>query len=592
MAAIREVLEVVDKATAPLRRISTEMGRTSQQAASLGATVTKAAAAVATFATVKTVVGLSDQVALTEARLNNINDGLQTTEELQRMIFDAAQRSRANYSQMVTTVANLKAQTGDTFNSVRETVLFTELLSKQFKIAGTDASAISSVMYNLTQALATGVLRGQDLNIVMSNAPQIAQRIARHLGISVGELKKMAEQGSITAGVVKDAILGDAQQIEDQFRTIPMTFQDAMTKLKNVGMWTFRPLAEMISRGVNSDGFERAMNTIATVIAYTVTLATKGFGLIGRSVDYVSSHMETFGPILAGVAAAMAIYMVSTAGAAAVTALMANPLILIGALLGLLIGHLHTVADTGHTAFGDLAGAALGAANVILNGIKTVGNFFLSVAEGIANGWNGVIFNIKNAFWGFVQKTVQGVNVLIEALNKIPGIDIGTVGNPLDMPDQKAPVQFERFETTSMADAFQSGYANGASWGDAKQNAAFDAFTGLQNEVSDLMGGGSFSDFMASMETLTGGAGGDGKVNVGSVDKVKDVKLSDEDVKLYRDLAERRYMNNIELKTLAPNISIQVDGAEAKNLSAQDLADKLKAILIEQQASHTAVSHA
>lgn len=590
MAAIREVLEVVDRATAPLRRIGTEFSRTSQKAANLGSTVTRTVAAVATLATVKATLNISDQLALTEARLNNVNDGLQTTAELQRMIFDSAQRARGNYQQMAQTVANLKAQTGDTFSSIRETVAFTELLNKQFKIAGTDATQISSVMYNLTQALATGVLRGQDLNIVMSNAPQIAQRIARYMGVSVGELRKMAEQGQITSDVVKNAIMGSAEDIENQFQKIPATFSDSMQKLKNVGLWLFRPIGDMINRGINSKGFEQAMNGIATGIAYAANLAQRGFNLIGRGIEFVRNNMSTFGPALVGVGVAMAFYAASTGAAAVASALLANPLVLIGALLGYIIGYLHTVAETGHTTFGDLAGAALGAYEAMMNGIKIAGNFILSVAEGIANGWNNTIFTIKNAFWNFVQATVNGVNVLVDALNKIPGINIGAVSNPLDMPDQKERVQFERFETTSMSDAFNSGYARGASWGDQKQNAVMDEFADLNKNVSELMGGGSFGDFMAAMEANKPLGAGD-KVNVGSVDKVKDVKLSDEDVALYRDLAERRYMNNIELKTLAPNISVKVDGAEARNLSAQDIADKLKALLIEQQAAHTAVAH-
>ena len=590
MAAIREILEVVDRATAPLRRIGTEFSRTSQKAANLGSTVTRTVAAVATLATVKATLNISDQLALTEARLNNVNDGLQTTAELQRMIFDSAQRARGNYQQMAQTVANLKAQTGDTFSSIRETVAFTELLNKQFKIAGTDATQISSVMYNLTQALATGVLRGQDLNIVMSNAPQIAQRIARYMGVSVGELRKMAEQGQITSDVVKNAIMGSAEDIENQFQKIPATFSDSMQKLKNVGLWLFRPIGDMINRGINSKGFEQAMNGIATGIAYAANLAQRGFNLIGRGIEFVRNNMSTFGPIIAGAAAGMLFYAASTGAAAVASALLANPLVLIGALLGFIVGYLHNVADTGHTVFGDLSGSALGAYEAMMNGIKIAGNFILSVAEGIANGWNNTIFTIKNAFWNFVQATVNGVNVLVDALNKIPGINIGAVSNPLDMPDQKERVQFERFETTSMSDAFNSGYARGASWGDQKQNAVMDEFADLNRNVTELMGGGSFGDFMAAMEANKPLGAGD-KVNVGSVDKVKDVKLSDEDVALYRDLAERRYMNNIELKTLAPNISVKVDGAEARNLSAQDIADKLKALLIEQQAAHTAVAH-
>lgn len=590
MANIREVLEVVDRATAPLRRIGNEMAQTARQASSLGSTVTRTVATVATLATVKTALNLSDTLSLTQARLNNVNDGLQTTEELQRMIYNSAQRSRGSYIEMARTVANLKAQTGDTFDSVQQTVAFAELLQKQFKIAGTDAGQISSVMYNLTQALATGVLRGQDLNIVMSNAPQIAQRIARYMGVTVGELRKLAEGGNITADVVKNAMLGSAQDIEEQYAKMPLTFGDAVQKMKNVGVRAFQPLGQLIADAINSPEFEAGMQNFAVVVTMAAKGIITGFKMIGAAIGFVREHMDVFGPALAGVAAAMAAYMVSTAGAAAATALMANPLILVGALLGMLIGYLHGVAATGHTVFGDLAGAFLGAADAIQNGLKIVGNFFLTIAEGIANGWHNTVYIIKKAVFDFVNTTVAGINTVISAINMIPGIDIGSVGNPLDMPDQHEAVSLGRFETVSMADAFKGGYERGAAWGDSKQNAVTSQFADMQANIGELMGGGSISDILGDLGDIKAAQGG--KVNVGSVDKVKDVKLSDEDVKLYRDLAERRYMNNIELQTLAPNISVKVDGADAKNLSAQDIADKLKALLIEQQAAHAAVSHA
>ena len=161
MAGVREVFEIVDRATRPLRNIGNEMQSVNNQATSLRGTVAGLVAGFATLATVRKAIALSDELALTQARLNNINDGLQTTAELQEMIYQAAQRSRGEYIGMIGTVAGLKAQTGDTFSSVREAVAFTELLQKQFKIAGTDATGIASTMYNLTQALSTGVLRGQ-----------------------------------------------------------------------------------------------------------------------------------------------------------------------------------------------------------------------------------------------------------------------------------------------------------------------------------------------------------------------------------------------------------------------------------------------
>ena len=192
MAGIREVFEIVDKATAPLRRVRDAMQDTSSAAEQLKKAALGALSLAAVAKTVSAAVKLSDELTQVQARINGITGSLEETARIQGLIYQAAQRSRGSYQEMMGTVAALKSQTGDTFASMEEATAFAEALQKQFKIAGTDATGISSTMYNLTQALSTGVLRGQDLNIVMSNAPQIAQRIAKEMGITVGELKKVA----------------------------------------------------------------------------------------------------------------------------------------------------------------------------------------------------------------------------------------------------------------------------------------------------------------------------------------------------------------------------------------------------------------
>jgi hypothetical protein len=129
------------------------------------------------------------------------------------------------------------------------------------------------------------------------------------------------------------------------------------------------------------------------------------------------------------------------------------------------------------------------------------------------------------------------------------------------------------------------------------------AIDGIKGQMSDLMGGSSLGDIASGIEDFggaaggggaggSGGGGGKGKTNVGTVDKVKDVTLSDEDLKIYRDLAERKFMAQMELKTLAPNISVSIPESAAQNLTSEDVANKIKVMLIEQMANHTAVSHA
>jgi tape measure domain-containing protein len=224
------------------------------------------------------------------------------------MIYNAAQRSRGSYQDMSVMVASLKAQTGDTFASVREAAGFAELLTKQFKIAGTDATGISSTMYNLTQALSTGVLRGNDLNIVMSNAPQIVQRIADYMGVTVGEIKKLGADGKITADIVKNAMLGAAEDINAQFESMPMTFGDAVQKVKNMGIRAFQPLGRMISNAINSPQFNAAMNQISNGILNLAAIGTIAFTTIGNMASFAADHMNVIAPIVTGLVAAFALY--------------------------------------------------------------------------------------------------------------------------------------------------------------------------------------------------------------------------------------------------------------------------------------------
>lgn len=698
MAGIREPFEIVDRASAPLREITDRFGQTERamsrvnnemdRFSRLGSVVGRLLGAIGGIALVRGAIALSDELSLTETRLNNVNDGLQTTAELQDMIYNAAQRSRGSYQDMAQMVASLKAQTGDTFSSVREAAGFAELLTKQFKIAGTDATGISSTMYNLTQALSTGVLRGNDLNIVMSNAPQIAQRIADYMGVSVGEIKKMGAEGKITADIVKNAMLSAAEDINAQFEAMPMTFGDAVQKCKNMGVRAFQPLGRMIANAINSPQFDAAMRTIANGILNLATVGTIAFTVIGNAAKMAADHMNVIAPIVAGLVGAFVLYnailAISTGIQAAHAAIMGVAAVVqgiyaaaVGAAAGgqsafnaalaacpitwlvaaiaaaivaviALILWLHELAATGHTVFGDIAGVALGCFQVILNAMAIVANAIITAVEFIINAWHEGVYQIQMAFYNLAVNAVNafnsmidaadgaataianafisgcnaaigGINKLIDAMNAIPGVSIGgvseigqvgsvisarlSVGN-IAMPNKPAKAALPRFETTSMGDAFNKGFEKGSAWGDAAQNGLTDKFSDIKNGLGDLMGGGSIADLIGSNDALAdamgggsgggGGGGGGGKKNVGSVDKVKkveDCELSDEDLKIYRDLAEQRYMNNIELQTLAPNITVTIPEGQAQNLSAQDVADRIKIMLIEQAAAHTAVAH-
>ena len=177
------------------------------------------------FQAVKGLIGLSDQLTYTQARLGALGGD---AEKSMGMIYQSAQRARGNFLEMADSIAKLSAQAPETFRSLPETTRFMEILNKQFKLSGTSAEGISSTMYNLTQALSMGVLRGNDLHMVMSNTPAVVQMIAKEMGVTTGEVKKLAEQNKITADVVKKAIMNAGAEVDAQFSKMPMTFSEAM----------------------------------------------------------------------------------------------------------------------------------------------------------------------------------------------------------------------------------------------------------------------------------------------------------------------------------------------------------------------------
>jgi tape measure domain-containing protein len=684
---LEEYTRANGRASNASQRHSNQIRQTDASMNALAGTVGRLVAALGGMAAIKGMLNLSDELTQTQARLDSINDGLQTSEELNKMIFASAQNARGSYLDMAQNVAALKAQTGDVFKSTAEAVRFTELLNKQFSISGTSASGVASTMYNLTQALATGVLRGNDLQMVLSNSPALIQRISDYMGITVGELREMASQGKITADIVKNAIMSAGEDIDGQFEKMPMTFGQAMQKVKNVAIMGFQPIGQAIANAINSPEFDQAINAISQGILMVTVIGLRGFEMLGKAVKFCSDNMNVIAPVLGVIVAAvvaynaaMAISTAITAAQAAATALVTgakaaysiavavatgnqaafnealqacpivwiiDAIVVAIAVVVALIMVFHNLAQTGHTVFGDVAGFVLGCFSVIQNALAIVANGFIAAAEWIVNSWNEMVFNIQtfiynfavstanafnavidaadgaataiaNAFISGVNQAIGAVNTLVDALNSLPGFSLGHVGtlgtvgsvisgridtSSIQAPTKAGTVSFGRFETQSFGDAFQSGFDKGAAFGDEVQGNLMSAIDGIKGQMSDLMGGSSLGDIASGIEDFggaaggggaggSGGGGGRGKTNVGTVDKVKDVTLSDEDLKIYRDLAERKFMAQMELKTLAPNISVSIPESAAQNLTSEDVANKIKVMLIEQMANHTAVSHA
>lgn len=230
------------------RRTETGARRAAASTDALTSSVKRLAAAVLSIRAVKGIFSLSDAMTSTTARLDMMNDGLQTTAELNDMIFASAQRSRGAYQETADLVSKLGVLAGDAFGSSAEIVAFAEQINKQMTIAGTSTAGAQAAMLQLTQAMSSGVLRGEELNSILEQAPTIAQSIADYLGVSVGVMREMASEGQITAQVVKNAMFAAAEETNAKFEAMPYTWGQVWTSMKNTITQTFQPALDAIGK--------------------------------------------------------------------------------------------------------------------------------------------------------------------------------------------------------------------------------------------------------------------------------------------------------------------------------------------------------
>ena len=260
--------------------------------------IKRVAAAYVGIQTLKSAINLSDTMTQNTARLNLMNDGRQSTEELQKMIYESSQNSRGNYLGTTDSIAKMGLMAGDAFNSNTELISFMELINKQFKIAGTSAMGIDAAMLQLTQAMGAGALRGEELNSVLEQAPIIVKNIAKYMNVPVGKVKDLASDGKITSDVVKNAMFSASQEINRQFESMPMTFTDVMTKIKNEVVSGFQPISKQINSIINSDRVKQFVNSSIILIGKLTSVLSSSINLIAGIGAVIYDNWSLIAPVL------------------------------------------------------------------------------------------------------------------------------------------------------------------------------------------------------------------------------------------------------------------------------------------------------
>ena len=289
-------------------RFNREIEEGTNEANELMQTIKGAVAAYATIQTLSAALNLSDQLTSTTARLNLMNDGLQTTQDLQNMIYLSAERARGSYQATADAVSKLGLMAGDAFSSSEEIIAFMEQVNKQFTIAGTEAAGIDAAMLQLTQAMGSGVLRGEEYNSILEQAPNIIQAIADYMEVPKGQLKDMAAEGLITADIVKAAMFAAADDTNAKFEQMPKTFSQIWTSFQNTALMAFQPVLQRMNEIANSEAFQGFVNNAIESLSVVAGIALEIFDLLVSVAGAVADNWSWLSPIIYGVAGALAVY--------------------------------------------------------------------------------------------------------------------------------------------------------------------------------------------------------------------------------------------------------------------------------------------
>lgn len=595
MAQIREELVLVDRFTNALTSYLRDIGRAEQatelanrQASqysetqrqlghttdTLSGKIRNLAAAFLSVKAVKGLVTLSDTMTQTTARLDMMNDGLQTTAELNQMIYESAQRSRGSYQQTADMVAKLGNLAGDAFNSSSELVAFAEQLNKQITLSGASTAGAEAAMLQLTQAMSSGMLRGEELNSILEQTPTIAQSIAKYMGVSTGEMRELASDGAITAEVVKNALFNAAKETNDKFSEMPLTWAQVATSIQNTATMAFQPLLTAINWTANN------LDLLIPIVS-TLGAAFAIFLLAANWVNICTAATTVLGNVQKMVAAVTATSW-------------GIPFIAIAAVVGalyILVAAYNKVTGATVSATGIIAGLFFAMGAQILNmtivpvqrGFATLVNFIGNVFQDPVTAVEVLFYDMALTVLGYVRSVVSGIEDLI---NAIPGVQvsltegINSIYNSLQANRDAAIASgsYKEFvkpmEYFDIGNSFQYGYNKGA---------------GLASGLSSFFPSSSSSTASASIsavptyDEVAGAKLDDISKSASSIEK--SVAMSEEDLKSLVDVAERRYVNRINLTAQTPVITVNGQNTGNTEADRRSLANTIRDILMEQVAS-------
>lgn len=547
--ALTRATSGIDEMTQEQEEFNHTVSQGANQANELTKMIKQAVGAYVSFQTVKNVIGISDELVQVTARLDQMNDGLQTTEELTNMVYAAAQDARGSFADMADVVARFGNNAKDAFSSSEEVVAFADLIQKQMTIAGAGGQEASNAMLQLSQALGSGVLRGDELNSIFEQAPNLIQSIADYLDVPIGQIRAMAQEGELTADIVKSAIFASADDINAKFEAMPMTWGQIWQQFQNTALIAFQPVLQRINELANSEGFQTFVNNAINDMAILAGIVLNIFDLIGQVGSFIGENWSVLEPIIMAVVGALGAYLAiativnaingimaivngvtaaSEAMAAGATflwtvqqyglnaALMACPItwiiLLIIALIAIIFAVCQAIAKlTGiaNSGFGVITGGI----NVVIQFFKNLGLTVANIALGIASAISALCSNMMTAFsnaisgvqswfYNLLSTALSVIAGICEALNNLPFVEFdysGITSAANDYAAKSAEAAANKGEYTDVGAAFSEGMSTFDTFQDGWATDAFNSGAawgdGVVDNISSAIDG--FKDGLA-----------------------------------------------------------------------------------------------
>ena len=531
-------------------RFNREIEGGTQQASELVQTIKGAVAAYATIQTLQTALGLSDQLTSTAARLDLMNDGLQTTGDLQNMIFLSAERARGSYQATADAVSKLGLMAGDAFSSSEEIIAFLEQINKQFTIAGTGAAGIEAAMLQLTQAMGSGVLRGEEYNSILEQAPNIVQNISRYIeenesvlagvagamGMTVddlagnvqGKMKDIASEGILSAELIKNAMFYAAEETNEKFESMPKTFTQIWTSFQNNAQKAFQPVLQRMNGIAGSGAFQGFVDGAIEALAVVAGITLEIFDFLGAAAGIVGENWSWLSPIVYGVAAALTVYYGAQLAANAIS----------------------LVSKGIHTALAFVGNVFSAAINFIIDLFVTLWNFIASFVNFLANVFHDPVGAIARLFFDLVDTVLSLLQSVASAIDWIFGSNLAeglqgwrdsigdwveeTYGSGVEIMGKvdADDLKLGRFEYRA---AWDTGYSFGK--GIDESIANFDLSSLFETEVpspEDYKNLGNYGEELVyGMDNI-----------LYDTDKIADsMDITEESLKYLRDIAEQETVN-------------------------------------------------